>query len=79
VATGTPVVALGAEAAHDCNTPWAKMIADELTTPNADEVRSQILRILPTVWHKQQLLTGDWSLSYNEHCQIPYTKWKLYD
>jgi hypothetical protein len=79
LATGTPVVALGAEAAHDLNTPWHKMLNDELTTPTEDEVRSQILRILPTVWHKQQLLTGDWTLSYSTDCQTPYNKWKLYD
>lgn len=79
LATGTPVVALGAEAAHTCNTTWSKMLNDELTTPTEDDVRSQIIRILPTVWHKQQLLTGDWSLSYTTDSQQPYTKWRLYD
>jgi len=79
LATGTPVVALGAEAAHDLKTPWAKMLNDELTTPTEDDVRNQILRILPTVWHKQELLTGDWSLSYNQQGQQPYDRWKLYD
>jgi hypothetical protein len=79
LATGTPVVALGAEAAHTCNTPWSKMINDELTTPTADDIQNQIVRILPTVWHKQQLLTGDWTRSYSTECQTPYTKWKLYD
>ena len=79
LATGTPVVALGAEAAHDLNTPWTKMLNDELTTPTADDIQNQILRLLPTVWHKQELLTGDWSMSYNSQCQQPYTRWKLYD
>jgi hypothetical protein len=77
--TGTPVVALGAEAAHTLNTPWTKMLNDELTTPTADDIRSQITRMLTTVWHKQELLTGDWSLSYNKASQTPYTKWRLYD
>ena len=79
LATGTPVVALGAEAAHTLNTTWQQMQNDQLTTPTEDDVRSQILRILTTVWHKQELLTGDWSLSYNSQGQRPYTKWKLYD
>lgn len=79
LATGTPVVALGAEAAHDLNTPWHKMLNDELTTPTADDIHNQILRILPTVWHKQELLTGDWSLSYSTDCQTPYHRWRLYD
>lgn len=79
LATGTPVVALGAEAAHGLNTPWTKMLNDELTTPTEDDIRSQILRMLTTVWHKQELLTGDWSLSYNTNSQQPYTKWTLYD
>jgi hypothetical protein len=79
LATGTPVVALGAEAAHKLNTPWPKMLNDELETPTADDIQNQILRMLPTVWHKQELLTGDWSMSYNHECQTPYTKWTLYD
>ena len=79
LATGTPVVALGAEAAHGLNTPWSKMLNDELTTPTADDIQSQITRMLTTVWHKQELLTGDWSLSYNKLSQTPYTKWTLYD
>ena len=79
LATGTPVVSLGAEAAHSLNTPWSKMLNDELTLATEDDVRGQILRILTTVWHKQELLTGDWSLSYNRQCQQPYTKWQLYD
>ena len=79
LATGTPVVALGAEAAHGLNTPWTKMLNDELTTPTEDDIRSQITRMLTTVWHKQELLTGDWSLSYNKLSQRPYTKWTLYD
>lgn len=77
LATGTPVIALGAEAAHGLNTSWAEFTQDQYQCPQEDQILEQMRRILTTVWHKQELLTGSWSWTYDPQEQVPYTEWKL--
>ena len=76
LATGTPVMSLGAECSHHLSTSWDQFCAGVVRECTEQEVYDQMRRTLSTVFHKQELLSGSWS-QVNINCYRPYDQWRL--
>lgn len=77
LATGTPVVSLGAEVAHHLSTTWSEFRDGAVREASKEEVEAQMLKTLSTVFHKQELLSGSWSQVNITTCYDPYDQWRL--
>lgn len=77
LATGTPVVALGANVAHQLSTTWQEFREGHIRSVDHAQVDDQMRRTLTTVFHKQELLSGSWSSINIDQYYKPYTEWRL--
>lgn len=76
LATGTPVMSLGAECSHHLSTTWQEFCQGEVRECTEQQVLDQMRQTLCTVFHKQELLSGSWS-QVNINCYRPYDQWRL--